>query len=90
MKQRRFALHPPAIDDVVALAPELDELLDQLRRVLQIAVEQHAGVLGRDLHPAAERRLRAEVSRMADADHSPVVPRDRPDHFLACRRGCNR
>ena len=77
-EQAGLALDPPAVDDVVALAPVLHELLDQLGRVLKVAVEQHAGVLGGDLHAAAERRLRAEIPRVADADHAPVVSRDAP------------
>ena len=82
MNSGRLALDPAAVDHVVALAPCGDELLDQLGRVLEIAVEQDAGVLRGELHAAAERGLRAEVAGVRDPDHAPVVPRDGPDHFL--------
>ena len=59
-----------------------DELLDQLRRVLQVAVQQHAGVLGGQLHAAAERGLRAEIARMGDADDAAIVARMAADHLL--------
>ena len=66
MKKRRLALDPLAVDDVVALAPVRDELRDQLGRVLEIAVEQHDGVTGRDPHPGGERALRAERAGVVD------------------------
>ena len=89
-EQGGLALDPPAVDDVVALAPERDELLDQLGRVLEVAVEQDAGVLRGDLHAAAEGRLRAEVPRVGDAD----APAGRFARWRGSpprsRRGCSR
>ena len=80
---RRLARDAPAVDDVVALPPLLDELLDQLGRILEIAVEQHERVLRRELHAAAEGRLRAEVARVRDAEHAAVALADRADDLLA-------
>ena len=60
MNAKRLALHALAVDDVVTLLPVRHELRDQLGRVLQVPVEQHDGVSGRDLHPAGEGALRAE------------------------------
>jgi len=51
----RLALHPHPVDDVVAFLPLLVKGLDDLRWVLQVAVEQHDRVAGGRLHPARER-----------------------------------
>ena len=83
---RHLALDAPAVDHVVAGLPLLEERLDQLGRVLQVAVEQHHAVLGRHLHAAAERHLRAEVARMADADHARVALADLADRLGAVVR----
>ena len=63
--------------------PLFVELLDQFRRVLQVAVEQHAGVLGGHFHAAAEGQLRAEVARVGDADDARVIARDGSDGVRA-------
>ena len=85
-EQGRFPLDPAAVDHVVPFAPLGHELFDQLGRILEVAVQQHAGVLGRDLHAAAEGRLGAEVARMGDADDPFVAAGDGADDLLAVVR----
>ena len=65
----RLALDALAVNHVEPLAPFRDELGNELRRVLQIAVHQHHGILRRDLHAAAKGGLRAEIARMRDAEN---------------------
>ncbi len=56
-EERRVPLHPPPENDVKALLPFAHEIRDELRRILKVAIEQHAGVLGRNLHAAAKSSL---------------------------------
>src|SRR4051794_18206008 len=78
-----FPLHAASIHDVIALTPLLHELLYQLRRVLQIAVKQHTGILARYFHAAPECSLRAKIAGVGYTDHPAVVARQAADHFLA-------
>ena len=80
--QRRLALDALPVDDVVARLPLRGELLDQLRRVLQVAVEQHHGVAGGDAHAAGEGALRAEVPRVVDDDDMRVARRQLGEDLL--------
>src|SRR6185369_11396065 len=52
-----------AEDDGVALFPLLDQPRDRLRRVLEVAVDQHHAVAAGVVDPGSDRRLVAEVAR---------------------------
>ena len=53
--------HP--VDDVRAGAPVVEHLRDQLRRVLEVAVDHHDRVAACVLETRSYRRLMAEVPR---------------------------
>ncbi len=59
---------------------------DELRRVLQIAVHEHAGILRGDLHAAAKRGLGSEIPRMRDADDAGILRAQGADHLLGVVR----
>ena len=63
-----------AVDDVVALAPALDERPEQLGRILQVDVHRDQDVAARVVDAGGERRLLAEVAREVD-DPQPAVTR---------------
>src|ERR1022692_581449 len=44
------------------------------------------GILGRNLHAAAECGLRSEIARVRNAAHAPVILRYRADHFFGIVR----
>ena len=50
-RQRRNPARSDAVDDVPAFEPLFVEVGNQLRRILEIAVEQDRRVAGRDLRP---------------------------------------
>ncbi len=54
------------VHDVGAAPPRLEHLADQLRRVLEVAVDHHHDVAARVLEAGADRRLVAEVARQGD------------------------
>ncbi len=54
------------VDDVVAVAKLGEEVVDQLGRVLQVAVHQHDRVAARRVEPGGRRDLVAEVARERD------------------------
>ena len=58
-----------ALDDLVPLLPKTIHLDDLLRRVLEIAVDDHHAVALCLLEPREHRGLLAEVAAEADADH---------------------
>ena len=78
-----IAFDATAVYDVITLFPPGVERFDQLRRILQIAIEQHDAVLGRKLHAAAKCHLRTEISRVRNADHSRILRADFADHLRA-------
>ena len=90
--ETRLALAPLAdrVDDVEALVPALDEIRDHLRRILQVAVDEHDRVAARRVEPGGERDLVAEVPRQAK---QPNVRSSAPRARAArptCRRSSRR
>jgi len=73
-EQLEAALAVPAparrVDDVVAVAELGQEVVDELGRVLQVAVHQHDRVAARRVEPRRRRDLVAEVAR--ERDHAQV------------------
>ena len=65
---QRLALPAPAlrIDDVITLPPPDDELGDQLRRVLEIAIDDHDRVTGGGFHPGDRCHWLTEATREAE------------------------
>jgi hypothetical protein len=57
---KRFS--PRRVHDVVAFAPFFEKLLDQLGRVLQVAVHQNRRVAAADVEPGGRGDLVSEVS----------------------------
>ena len=83
---QRLALARPAlrIDDVVALAPAADELRDQLRRILEVAVDHDDGVAGGGLEPGERGHRLAEASREAQHLHARIALAERQDAAPRC------
>ena len=59
------ARHALAIRDVVALAPPLHHLRNDIGRILQIRVDEHHRIASRVLEPRGHGNLVAEVARQA-------------------------
>ena len=72
IRQLRFprSLLPHTVNDVVAFLPLLHELRDQLRRVLQVGVDDHDGVAARRQHARRNGVLIPEIA--AEADELPT------------------
>src|SRR3546814_10108604 len=64
-----------AIDDLMALPPEIKHLRDKLRRVLQVAIELNRAIARRRLVGGEQRALIAAVARKADDMHLRVPRR---------------
>ena len=81
---QRLALAGAAlgVDDVEALAPALDELGDQLGRVLEVAVDHDDGVAARRLQPGDRRHRLAEAPREAQHLDARVALAQRQDQLL--------
>ena len=75
--EARLALALAALGDhdVGALAPALDQLGDQLRRVLEVAVDHHHRVPARVVEAGGERHLVAERAREVEHADARVVRR---------------
>src|SRR3546814_7223621 len=67
-----------AIDDLMALPPEIKHLRDKLRRVLQVAIELNRAIARRRLVGGEQRALIAAVARKADDMHLRVPRRHVP------------
>ncbi len=63
-----FAFGAHGVDHLVAFAPLGDQIGDDLRRVLQVGVDDDDGVAARVIHPGGDRNLVAEVPRKVEDD----------------------
>jgi hypothetical protein len=70
-----LARSPNRVDDVVALAPPLSEVEDDLRRILQVCIQHDDGVPGREVYPCRERDLMPEVPREPDQPKPGILAR---------------
>ena len=76
------------VDDLEALAPARDHVGDQLRRVLEVAVDHDHGVAAAASMPGQRRRRLAEAAREAQHLHARVACAELEDQLLgAVRRG---
>jgi len=61
-----LAINPLGIDDIVAGAPLLHELTEDLRRMLQVAIHQHGGIAAHIAQPGGNGDLLAEIAAEGD------------------------
>ncbi len=74
LRQRlALAAAPLRVDDLETLPPALDQLPDQLGRVLKVAIDHHDRVAGGGLHPAQGRHRLADPAREAQHLDPPVA-----------------
>ena len=66
------AVVPHPVDHVRALAPVLEHFRDQLRRILEVAVNHHDRIPARVLKTCGYRRLMAEVPRKVEHAHARI------------------
>jgi len=69
------------IHDVKPGLPAFDHRRDQLRRVLQIRVDQHDRVTARDVQPRRRRELMSEIPREPHDDEPRIGLRLRPQQL---------
>ena len=81
---------PFRVDDVVALSPFRDEVRNQLRGVLQVAVDHDHGVTRGRLQARQGRHRLAEASGKAQQLHARVLVAELPDELPRCRRSRDR